>query len=285
MTTSWFGRPISSSASWAWKRRLHHGEPPAGSHAFPLILALTAAFLGQSAEAQIRYTAAQLDSARFRHTARSEIQTTVAGRERRERVAVAGLLVVNAEPESGRSLALEAWYDSLQVRRSAPEGTLQPDTDGIIGGRYRGRLGSGGSYAAEGRPFVPEGVAEVVDLSRVLDELFPALPPPLQVGERWQGGDGVEIQRLADSIAKDTLLRFRASRSRFTDAITATGDSGTIPARQTTREHETFAWHPRRGLARRDRTIVVETDIPGGGTVGRPVRSRLEQRIVIERLP
>jgi hypothetical protein len=195
------------------------------------------------------------------------------------------LLVVRAQPGGGDTLRLEAWYDSLEVRRRSREGTLKPDTDGMIGGRYRGRLAPGGAYAPDARPFVPDGVAEVVDLSRVLEELFPTLPAhSLRPGERWSGPRGLEIRRLSDSVAGDTLLRFRATLTRASDSVKATGDSAAIPAKQTTREEETFAWHPRHGLVRRDRTIVVETSIPGGGTVGHPVRSRVEQRIVIERI-
>ncbi len=278
-------RPISTSASSAWPYPRTQADRPARSR-LTLSLTILVATLGHPAEAQTRYTAAQLDSARFRHIAQSDIQTAVAGRERRERVAVTGLLVVRARAGAGDALRLEAWYDSLEVRRSSSGGTLVPDTDGMIGGRYRGRLTPAGAYAADARPFVLDAVAEVVDLSRVLEEFFPTLPPrPLQARERWSDARGVEIHRLADSIARDTLQRFRATLTRTTDSVRAIGDSAAIPARQTTREEEIFAWHPRQGLVRRDRTIIVETDIPGGGSVGRPVRSRLEQRIVIERLP
>jgi hypothetical protein len=283
MTTSWCARPISSSGKSARKQGSRRRDGPGCPRTLALTLAL--AVLGRPAEAQTRYAAAQFDSARFRHIAQSEIQPAVAGRERRERITVAGLLVVHAQPAAGDSIRLEAWWDSLEVRRSSRDGTLEPDTDGLIGGRYRGTLSSGGAYSAEARPFVPDGVGEVVDLSRVLEELFPTLPPrPLRVGERFRGAGGVEIRRLSDSTAGDTLLRFRASRSRTSDSVTATGDTGSIPAKQTMREDEAFAWHPRRGLVRRDRTIVVATDIPAGGAVGRPVRSRVEQRVVIERV-
>lgn len=278
-------RPISSSA----RSVRPHPQAQADSRRLGRLawsLTIVIATLGQPVEAQTRYTTAQFDSARFRHIAHSEIQTTIAGRERRERVAVVGLLVVHASPGAGDTIRLEAWYDSLEVRRSSSGGTLTPDTDGMIGGRFRGRLASGGVYVADARPFVPDGVAEVIDLSRVLEEFFPILAGrSLRAGQRWSGPEGLEIRRLSDSLAPDTLLRFRAIRTRTSDSVTAAGDSAAIPARQTTREEEQFAWHQRRGLVRRSRTIVVETSIPGGGTVGRPVRSRVEQHIVVERLP
>jgi hypothetical protein len=208
----------------------------------------------------------------------------MAGRERRERVAVAGLLIVHTRPGTRDTLRLEAWYDSLSVRRTSPEGTVEPDTDGMIGGRYRGTLTGSGRYIAEARPFIPEGVAEVADLSQALEELLPVLPPgALRQGERWRGA-GVEFLRLSDSVAGDTLLRFRAQRTRTSDTVAATGDSGAIPAQQTSREEEAFVWHPGLGLLRLNRSVVVETDIPAGATVKRPVRSRVEQRISLERI-
>jgi hypothetical protein len=197
------------------------------------------------------------------------------------------VLILRGQPAAGDTVRLEAWYDSLAVRRSNREGSLEPDTDGMIGGRYRGRLTADGGYLSDARPFVPDGVAEVVDLSHALDQLFPRLPPRgLRVGASWRDPAGLEISRLSDSVAdgRDTLLRFRARQARTVDSIQARGDTAPIPAKQTIREEETFAWHVKRGLVRTDRRVVVDTDIPGGGTVGRHVQSRVEQRITLERL-
>ena len=241
--------------------------------------------LGQAAEGQTGYRAEQFDSARFRHIVQTDIQTAIAGRERRERIAVGGVLILRAGPHTGADIRLEAWYDSLHVRRSGPEGTVEPDTDGLLGGRYRGALAPQGRYAVEARPFVPDGVAEAVDLSGTMEDFLPLLPPrPLGIEERWDGGAAFEVRRLSDSVAGDTLLRFEVWRTRTADAVTPSGDTAAIPATQTTREEERFTWHPRLGLLRRTRVITVETDIPGGGTVPQPVRSRVAQRVVIERL-
>ena len=235
--------------------------------------------------AQTRYTAVQFDSISFRHIAQSEVQTVVGGRQLRERVTVAGVLVVRADPGPGDTLRLEAWYDSLEVRRTNRDGSLEPDTDGMIGGRYRGMLTPDGRYTSAARPYIPDGVAEVVDLSRSLEELFPRLPSrALRVGAVWRAPGGLEVRRLTDSISRETLQRYRATATRSIDSVRAAGDTAAIPAKQKTREDEMFAWDPRRGLIRRDRHIVVETEIPGGSAVGRPVRSRVEQRVTLERL-
>ncbi|HEU5169637.1 MAG TPA: hypothetical protein VFU46_03815 [Gemmatimonadales bacterium] len=236
------------------------------------------------AAAQVRYDAAQLDCAAFAYVQRSDILTGLAGRERREGVDVAGLWALRARPAPGDTIRVEAWFDSLAVRRSTPEGTLAPDTDGIIGGRYRGVLTADGGYTELARPFVPDGVGEVIDLSRAAADLLPRLPPaPLAVGAAWGDGHGLEIRRLPDSVAADTLLRFAVTVTRTADSVTVRGDTAPASARQSTREEERFVWHRREGLVRRDRRLVIETVIPPGGRLRHPVQSRVEQRIVVER--
>jgi len=205
------------------------------------------------------------------------------GRERRERISLSGLLVGTAVPDTGSRLRIEAWFDSLAVRRDSPEGSREPDTDGMIGGRYRGLLSARGIYAPQVRPFIPDAVAEVTDPSAAMDDLLPTLPPaPLRVGERW-ADQGIEIRRLRDSIAGDTLLRFGVHRVRRADAIPA-GDTARIPTTQDTREEERFLWHPRLGVLRRDRTIVIETRIAAGRSVPTAVRSRVSQHVRVTRL-
>jgi hypothetical protein len=235
----------------------------------------------------VRYSAPQLDCAQFKQTVRSEIETSLAGAPRRETVGLAGRLVVRAAPVGRDSLRLEAWFDSLSVWRRSAEGNIEPETDGLIGGRYRGTLAPFGRYQSEARPFVPDEIAEVADLSRVLDDLLPRLPPaPLAVGQAWADSNGLEIRRLPDSAAAsgEPLLRFRLTDRRRVQEAPVKGDTVPIQLKQTTREEGTFVWHPRDGLLRRDRQVTAETDIPVGGQVRRPVRSRIEQRIVLERL-
>jgi hypothetical protein len=43
-------------------------------------------------------------------------------------------------------------------------------------------------------------------------------------------------------------------------------------------------WDPAGGLLRRTRHIVVETSVPAGGPLRAPLRSRLEQDVVLERV-
>jgi hypothetical protein len=235
----------------------------------------------------LHYDLPQLSCARFEQTVRSDIETSLAGRQRREEAAMDGRLLLRAVSGGRDTLRIEAWFDSLTVWRRSAEGTLQPETDGIIGGRYRGVLAPRGRYRAEARPFVPDAVAEVADVSGVLDDLLPRLPPiPLAVGQVWSDSAGFEIRRLADSAnaAGTALLRFRLTDRRELQEATVKGDSLPIPVRQLTRETGTFVWHPADGLTRRDRQVTVETFVPARGRVRQPVRSRLEQHIVLQRL-
>jgi hypothetical protein len=240
---------------------------------------------GQGPE-RLRYEAGQLDCARFRERSRSAIETYVAGQARRETVGLDGEWRFRAAPGPGDSIQVEAWLDTLSVWRRSEQDSLGPDTDGIIGGRYRGLLGADGGYRAEARPFVPDPLREVGDFSRALDDLLPRLPPrALGYGEAWSDGAGLEIRRLADSAgAGEPIHRFRLTVRRKADQARLRGDSIPLRVRQSIREDDTFAWHRREGLLRRERRISVETYVPTEARVRRPVQARIEQRVVLERV-
>lgn len=184
-----------------------------------------------------------------------------------------------------RAIQIEAWYDSLALTRESAEGTLTPDTDGLLGGRYRGALTPRGTYTVQARPFIPDEVAEVAELSAAMDDLLPPLPPAaLAVGQQWTDSGGLELRRLPDSTAGRRMIRRLALRARSeTRRATVRGDTLTLPARQTTVEEGQVDWSPTEGLLRRERHIVVETSIPAGGPLRQPLRSRLEQEITLVR--
>ena len=157
-----------------------------------------------------RYAPHQLECARFREVSRSNLETYVGGRARRETLGLDGEWRFRAGPARADSVRLEGWFDTLAVSRRSEEGTLEPETDALIGGRYRGVLSPDGRYRADARPFVPDEVAEVADLSRALDDLLPRLPAgALAVGAVWTDGAGLEIRRLGDSTGADSVARFR----------------------------------------------------------------------------
>ncbi len=97
----------------------------------------------EAAPLPLAYTAAQLHCARFAETSHSEIETETA---RGSVVATSdrdGIWSFRARDTVG-GIALESWYDSLSLRRRTGGAEILADTDGLIGGRYRGLLGPSG---------------------------------------------------------------------------------------------------------------------------------------------
>jgi hypothetical protein len=232
----------------------------------------------------LRYTAANLDCSRWSETSHSQIETSTGGRVGKATSARDGVLTLRATDSAG-GVSVEGWYDSLSVRRATNGEEQAPDTDGLIGGRYRGLLGPRGAYTALARPFVPDEVAEVAELAGEFDDLFPALPPrPLAPGASW--GDSVlRVRRVADTVvAGRTLRRFALTSRRERRETLLHGDTMPVPVQQTISEQGEFAWDAG-GLQRRARTILVETSIPRSRRIPQPVRSRVEQQVELMRLP
>ena len=237
-----------------------------------------------SQEWAVSYTAKQLHCARFLETVASEILTEAGGRTRRQTADRRGVWQFRAAP-SNDDVALEGWLDSLVLSRRSPETTISPDTDGLLGGRYRGTLSRTGAYTAQVRPFVPDEVAEVAGMENAIEDLFPPLPGRvLQPGESWSDSTGVTLKRLPDSALSGVPL-YRFELDVRTEALNAPSGADTLPLelQQKTREHGQFVWHPLLGLVRRERSIVVETTVPPSRTVRQAVRSKVEQWITLVR--
>lgn len=231
------------------------------------------------------YSAARLQCARFAETSRSNIETQTGRGSVKSAADRDGIWSLRAR-DSGGVIVLEAWYDSLSLRRRTDGGEVSADTDGLIGGRYRGLLRRSGGYVEIARPFVPDEVAEVADLSGAARDLLPPLPPaPLAPGATWKDG-GVELSRLPDTVvAGRPLLHFHLGmRSESREAVPR-GDTVPIPVHQTIDEQGDIFWSPASGLVRRTRDITVEATVPSGGRIRVPVRSRVVQRVELTRLP
>ncbi|HEU5303585.1 MAG TPA: hypothetical protein VFU40_02980 [Gemmatimonadales bacterium] len=235
-------------------------------------------------DSAVAYAARQLQCARFQENGESDIQTESAGRVRNQTSERRGLWQFRAAP-SNAGIALEAWLDSLTVTRQSAEAVISPDTDGLLGGRYRGTLSTTGRYTGQVRPFIPDEVAEVAGMAAALDDFFPLLPPAqLRVGQTWSDAKGLTIRRLPDSsLSGLPLFRFELERRVETRVSGRLGDTLAVPRRQVSEEHGSFVWHPVLGLVRRDRRIVVLTSVPASRTVPQPVRSKVEQQISVTR--
>ena len=231
------------------------------------------------------YTAGQLHCARFAETSRSDIETETARGSVTSSAERQGVWSFRAR-DSSAGVMLEGWYDSLALRRRTAESEVSADTDGLIGGRYRGLLKPSGAYVEIARPFLPDEVAEVADLAGAARDLLPPLPPTaLERGASWKD-PGLELSRLADTtVAGQRLLRFSLESRDETREALARGDTTPIAVRQTTVERGEIFWSPRSGLIRRTRDITVEATIPSGGRIIQPVRSRVVQHVELTRLP
>jgi hypothetical protein len=230
------------------------------------------------------YTAQQLDCARFVETGESKILTEAGGRTRNQTSTRRASWQFRAVP-SNRDVSLEGWLDSLTVTRSSVETSISPDTDGLLGGRYRGILTPRGTYTSKVRPFVPDEVAEVAGMANALDDFFPPLPPrALKAGETWSDSLGLTLRRLPDSALSGVPL-YRFELAKKGEARAAETPADTIPLRvqQKSDEQGVFVWHPLLGLLRRERRIVIETTVPPSHAVRQAVRSKVEQRITLVR--
>jgi hypothetical protein len=239
---------------------------------------------GSGTAPELRYSANQLNCAHFLETTQSSIVTESGGRVREQSTGRTALWQFRAE-SAIEQVKIEGWLDSLVLWRKSKEGTIRPDTDGLLGGRYRGTLSSTGRYQSQVRPFIPEEVAEVADMGVALDDLFPPLPSPeVRPGQSWKDSSGLTLRRLADSgMSGVPLYRFELESHRVQRSARLPGDTTRIALRQVTDEQGTYVWHPTVGLLRRERRIVVETSIPASRRVGRPVHSKIEQSITLVR--
>jgi hypothetical protein len=273
-------RQTIDTPSWRKPDSWHHRGERRGLSAAILVLVG-----GLLAPVQLGYRAAELECARFHEVIAGKVQTETAGRRRVETLGRDGTWTLRATEREGE-IALEGWYDSLSVWRAASDGKLTGDTDGLIGGRYRVRLTPSGAITVVSRPFIPDELREVADLSGALEDLLPQLPPRgLEPGETWSDSAGLEIRRLPDSTAAGrAILRLQVHDRHVAAKAPLEGDTTSVDLRQTTEESGQIDWAPGVGLLRRQREIVVETAIPPRGLIRQPVRSRLEQHISITRM-
>jgi hypothetical protein len=206
------------------------------------------------------YTEAGLACSTFRETVATEIRTSVGTSVREERAGRAGLLMLRASAgDSG--LEVLAWFDSLAVWREGPEGRSVPDTEGLLGGRWRGLLDLRGRYSARAVPFIPDDVAAVADLRGILEDFYPLLPDrALGHGATW-----------------------RWSKQASGDSTTAVEDTLAIPVHRQSTEEGSLVWSERIGPIRWEREITVTARIPPGGPFSRGVVSVVKQVVRVER--
>jgi hypothetical protein len=244
--------------------------------------------VGATAEAQgPRYQPLQLDCVRYQTEAQAMI-VLEAGKERsREGTGRAGIMVIRGSRTAGDSLLqLEAWFESLVLYRESNGERLEPDTDGLIGGRFRASLAPTGAMLSTELPFFPDDVAQVTDLSGALTSLLPQLPPQaLAPGTGWRDDLGTVITRLGDiTLGGRRVERYRLSRKSVRPVEQMLPDSSVVTASRNESEEGTFYWATELGLVRWERDLTDELLVEKGGVVKQPFRTRIEQKVTVERV-
>jgi len=216
-----------------------------------------------------------------------EVRTTVDARRGleswQERGMRRGLLQVRSAAGSP-GFAFEAWYDSLAVEYSGPVGTVTPDTDGLIGGRWRGTLLPYGEASLGDRPFIPPDLMHVSDLSDQMLDFFPPLATiALAPGGRWTDSLGLVVERLRDSAAGPE--RFQRFRWRITSQSgTPAAVDSAVRLRQEIEDEGTLAWSGSRGPVSWRREIAVSARVGASRRGGTPTEGRVKQLVTVRRV-
>ena len=249
-----------------------------------ILAAVPPSVLGAQAAAP-GYHALQLDCGRFRQEIRSSILLEGGGTRTRETTGRDGILALRADPSDG-GIALLAWFDTLTVWRAGSGERLEPSTDGVIGGRFRGLLTPSGVFTSTDRPFVPDDVAQVTDVGDALERLLPRLPPAaLERGQSSKDDQGLFITRLTDgAVAGRITERYRLTTRFEGQDVRVLPDSTQVTARRSETETGVYDWVPELGVVRWERQITIDVSVPAGGVVKSAFRTRIEQQAVTSRL-
>ncbi len=232
----------------------------------------------------LRYEAELLKCAAFVE----EVRTTVDARRGleswQERGTRRGLLQVRAAA-GAKGIDLEAWYDSLAVEYTRPEGTVSPDTDGLVGGRWRGTLQPHGEVSLGDRPFIPPELLQVSDLSDQLLDFFPPLATmALAPGGRWTDSLGLVVERLRDSVSGGERLQRYSWRITRQAGAGPEGIDSTVRLRQQIEDEGTLAWSDTRGPVTWRREIAVSARVGASHRRGTPIEGRVKQLVTVRRV-
>lgn len=246
------------------------------------------AWLGLPLLAQLdgpSYHPLQLDCARYRQQIRSEIQLESGRRRSRETTGRDGVLVVRATARDS-ALFLEAWFDTLAVWREGSGERLEPETDGVIGGRFKGVLTGLGGFTSLDRPFVPDDVAQVADVGDALEELLPPLPAVLlSPGAAWKDEFGNVVTRIPDGMNQGRRVeRYRLVRRSEREESRWLPDSTEVRAIRRQSESGVYEWSGELGPLRWEREITVEVSVPAGAVIKQPFRTRIVQQVTVDRV-
>jgi len=133
------------------------------------------------AAAQSTYSTSR-DTLRFRETTQLRMTLTMPQGEMPMSMEQRALIsLVRLPGDSAR-----AWYDSLAISTSGPQGEQRPVTDSALKQQFRLGLDTRGRVKNVNAPKWPASLQGVTDLSHQFDDFFLRLPAqPLKVGLAW----------------------------------------------------------------------------------------------------
>ncbi len=261
-----------------------------GGGPFVVVSAMVAPCLGGTLTAQaassIRYQPELLACVAFHQSVLSDLETMHGEDRRTETTGWEGDLVLRAKADTGGVLSVTAWFERLRVWRDMPEGRIEPATDGMLGGRYRGVLRPDGDYHAVTAPFIPDAVSAIAAIDTALDELFPPLATvPLVPGGAVTDGRRWRFHRLSDTlVAAGTALRFRLLRSDTTSVSVDWGGGQVSQGESVEEEWGRVLWQPGVGPLSWVRRITTVVTFPATALSARPVRTEVRQERRLEHL-
>jgi hypothetical protein len=242
--------------------------------------------LTAQADALIRYEAVPLACVSLHQSVSSDLETVHGDDRRTETTGWEGDLVVRAVADTGGVVSVTAWFERLQVWRDIPEARLEPATDGMLGGRYRGTLRPDGSYHAISTPFVPDVISAIAAMETALDELFPPLPTaPLVPGGTVTDGRGWGFDRLSDTVTvAGRAWRLRLLRNDTTGVSVDWGDGQFSEGESVEEERSRLLWQPGVGPLAWIRHITTVVTFSTTAISDRSVRTEVRQERRLDHL-
>jgi hypothetical protein len=190
---------------------------------FRTLLATTALIAcALPARAQSAYYTPTRDTLRFRETTQLHVTLTMPQGEIPMTVEQrATLSLVRLPGDSAR-----AWFDSLAISATGPQGELKPETDSALKRNFRLGLDSRGRVTNVSAPQWPASLQSVTDLSHQFDDFFLRLPAQsLKVGLAWS-----DTTSQTDSTA-DRFSRWRRTSDYRVERDTTVGTTPAVVVR------------------------------------------------------
>ena len=133
--------------------------------------------------AQGPYARPHTDTLRYREVTNAEIRIT----------SPQGEIIVTSEQDSQIAITFggldsaRAWYESLMLATTSPQGTQTPSTDSLLRQPFHLAFTARGAVTLRKAPVMPKPVAAVTDLRHQFDDFFARLPAgALTVGRTWR---------------------------------------------------------------------------------------------------